>query len=242
MRYWSILILFAIFFGELLNNRQSSGPIPIVVYNFDVTLGVLSLYHLHVVDHLAAVGIFLGEVLHNGKSGLPGLLSLLHSGEEMHISVGVLFLTLHHFNIAGHVLLLISAFLREFLHDSQRFILVLIVRGGSFYLNIIDISMALYEVDIGGTLLLCLFLREILNYSQRRFFIFLKLPQSRLLTFCLALALKSRLNGLINLIVDEDQVFLIVLISLLLEAQEGVRCRNGCLQHDQARRYKVQWV
>jgi hypothetical protein len=68
------------------------------------------------------------------------------------------------------------------LHNLKCSILIFVVR---WWLNshVSHVCMALDKINIRSTLLLCLFFREVLNYCQSCFLIFLELLQPGILLF-----------------------------------------------------------
>lgn len=67
LRYRTVILLFDILFWEFLNNSKSCRLVRI--NNFNVSLRILSLYHLDIIGHLS-VRLFLWEVLDDRQGRL----------------------------------------------------------------------------------------------------------------------------------------------------------------------------
>ena len=87
--------------------------------------------------------------------------------------VGILFLSLYHLDIANHVVLL--SLFRKLLDNCEVDVLVIVL---SHWLHFNIASVALHQIHVGGTDLVDLFLRKVLNDSQSCMLIFVKLSKS----------------------------------------------------------------
>lgn len=172
-------------------------------------MGIFSLDHFDVINLILRP--LLREILHNRQSSRPRLLA----EDAIEVHVRVLLLTLHHLDIAGHVVF--TALLGELLDDRQGSVPVLVLSCWLDF-HVVDVGATLHQIDISSPLLLRLFLREILHDRQGRMLIFLQLLQSSLIRIRLTggLPFDSGLNILVDSIIDQDEVFLLFLISALL--------------------------